>query len=183
MEAPTTNTDAATKKYVDDKKCKFRHGTTTTPSVDLRTSASGFEFYDDVTFKPNAKCKDLNVLSSSDAIVNRNSLETGRLVGIQSLSSTVINLITNSAKHELLIMNGIPTSNTIITRHYSLNGNPTLAADGDSVTLDISFSNDLPKGIYKYVFELHFSPARSVKVFLYGECGGIGYNATTWYTH
>ena len=93
LEAPTTNTDAATKKYVDDKKCKFKDGTTTTSDVDLRTSASGSEFCDDVTFKANAKCKDLNVLSSSDAIVNRNSLETGRLVGIQSLSSTVSGLV------------------------------------------------------------------------------------------
>ena len=98
LEAPSNNTDAATKKYVDDKECEFKDGTTTTTDVDIRTSASGTEFYDDVTFKANAKCKDLNVLSSSDAIVNRNTLETGRLVGIQSLTSTVTSLITNSAK-------------------------------------------------------------------------------------
>ena len=80
-------------------------------------------------------------------------------------------------------MTGNPSSKTIIYKHYSINGDPTLTADSDSVTLDISFTNDLPKGIYKCIFDLHFSPSRSVKVFLYGECGGIGYNATTWYTH
>ena len=111
---PTYNADAATKKYVGDKECNFKDGTTTTSDVDLRTSASGSQFYDDVTFKAKAKCKDLNVLSSSDEIVNKNSLETGRLVGIQSLSSVVTDLITNSTKHELLIMKGNPTSSTII---------------------------------------------------------------------
>ena len=93
---PTNNTDAATKKYVDDKKCKFKDETTTTSDVDLRTSVSGSEFYDDVTFKANAKCKDLNVLSTSDAIINKNFLETGRLVGIQSLSSTVREILRNT---------------------------------------------------------------------------------------
>ena len=180
---PSNNTDAATKKYVDDKECKFKDGTTTTSDVDLRTTASRSEFYDDVTFKANARCKNLNVLSSSDAIVNKNSLETGRLVGIQSLSSTVTSLITNSAKHELLVMKGNPTSSMIITKHHSLSGNPTLTSDSDSVTLDILFNNYLPNGIYKYVFDVHLSSSRNIKVFLYGECGGVGYKATTWYTH
>ena len=68
---PTNNTDAATKKYVDDKECKFKDGTTTTSDMDLRTSAFGFEFYDDVTFKANAKCKDLTIISPSNAVVNK----------------------------------------------------------------------------------------------------------------
>ena len=180
---PTNNADAATKKYVDDKKCKFKDGTTTTSDVDLRTSASGSEFYDDVTFKANAKCKDLNVLSTSDAIVNKNSLETGHLVGIQSLTPTLSNILTVPTKKELLIMKGKPTSNTIIYKHPSLNGNPTMTADSDSVTLDISFTSDLPKGIYEYVFDLYFSATKSLKVFLYGECGGVGYKANTIYEH
>ena len=94
LEIPTNNTDAATKTYVDDKECKFKDGTTTTSDVDLRTFASGSEFYGDVTFKANAKRKDLNVLSSSDAIVDKNSLETGHLVGIQSLSTPLTSLLT-----------------------------------------------------------------------------------------
>ena len=47
--------------------------------------------------------------------------------------------------------------------------------------LDIFFNNDLPKGIYKYVFDLHFSRSYNIKVFLYGECGGVGYNASSLY--
>ena len=77
--------------------------------------------------------------------MNKNSLETGRLVGIQSLSSVVTDLITNSTKHELLVMKGNPTSSTIINKHSTVNRSPTLTSDSDSVTLDISFSNDLPK--------------------------------------
>ena len=177
---PTNNTDATTKKYVDDKKCKFKDGTITTSDVDLRTSASGSEFYDDVTFKANKKCKDLNVLSTSDAIVDKNFLETGRLVGIQSLSSTVRDLLTNSTKHELLVMKGKPTSSSIIYKHHSLNGNPTLTKDSDSVTLDISFSNDLPSGIYKYIFDLYFSTTTSIKVFLYCKCGGLDISPTRY---
>ena len=30
---PTSNTDAATKKYVDGNECKFKDGTTTTSTV------------------------------------------------------------------------------------------------------------------------------------------------------
>ena len=36
----TNDTDAATKKYVDDKKCKFSDGTTNTSDVDI--SVYGF---------------------------------------------------------------------------------------------------------------------------------------------
>ena len=161
---------------MDDKACKFKGGTTTTSDVDLRTTVSGSEFYD-VTFKANAKCKNLNVLSSSDAIVNKNLLETGRLVGIQSLSTVM-----SYSKHELLVVKGRPTNSTIITKHHSLNGNPMLTADSDSVTLDISFNNNLPKGIYKYVFDQHFSSTSSIKVFLYGLCG-VGYKSNTIYEH
>ena len=151
---------------MDDKECKFKYGTTTTSDVDLRTSAFGSEFYDDVTFKAKAKCKDLNVISPSDAIVNKNSLETGHFVGIQSLSTALTNLLTNSTKHELLVMKGKPSSNTVIYKHPSVNGNPSLTAGTDSATLDISFTSDLPKEIYKYVFDLIFPVSRSIKVYL-----------------
>ena len=138
METPLNNMDAVTKNYMDDKECKFKDGTTTTSDVDLRTTASGSKFYDDVTFKANAKCKNLNVLSSSDAIVNKNLLETGRLVGIQRLSSTVMSLITSSLKHELLVMKGRPTNSTIITEHHSFNGNPMLTADTQSASYTLN---------------------------------------------
>ena len=183
LKTPTNNTDAATKKYVDDREPKFKDGTTATSDVDLRESSGSLTFHDDVTFEAKAKCKDLTVISSSDAIVNKNSLETGHLVGIQSLSTPLTNLLTNSTKHELLVMKGKPTSNTVIYKHPSVNGNPSMTSDVDSVALNISFNSDLPKGIYKYAFDLHFPRSRSIKIFLYGECGGVGYKTTTWYTH
>ena len=86
---PTNNADAATKKYVDDKECKFKDGTTTTSDIDLRTTG----FYDDVTSHADANCRDIDIFSTSKAIVNKNSLETGRLVGIQSLTPTLQNIL------------------------------------------------------------------------------------------
>ena len=183
LETPTNNDDATTKKYVDDNEPKFKDGTTTTSDVDLRTSNSGSEFYDDVTFKAKSKCKDLNILSSSDEIVNKNTLETGSLVGIQSLNFVVQGLFTQMAKTELLIMKGNPTSKSILKKHTSVSENPTLTADSDSATLDISFALDLPNGIYKYLFDLHFLATKSIKVLLYGECGGTGYKSNTIYEH
>ena len=101
LATPTNNDDAATKKYVDDKKSKFKDGSTTTSDIDLRKSGSTSEFYDDVEFKAKSKCKDLNVLSTSNEIVNKNTLETGGLVGIQSLNFVVRGLFTQMAKTEL----------------------------------------------------------------------------------
>ena len=181
LETPTGDKDAATKKYVDDNEPKFKDDTTTTKDVDLRESSGNLEFYDEVTFKDKAKCKDLTVISTKDEIVNKNSLETGRMVGIQSLDSALRDLLTNSTKHELLVMKGKPGSSSIMYKHHTVNGNPTLTADSSSVALDISFNDDLPKGIYKYVFDLHFSRSYNIKVFLYGECGGVGYNASSLY--
>ena len=80
-------------------------------------------------------------------------------------------------------MKGKPTTKTVIYKHPSLNGNPTIMTDSEGVTLNISFTSDLPNGIYKYVFDLYFSAAKSIKVFLYGECGEVGYKANTIYEH
>ena len=57
-----------------------------------------------------------------------------------------------------------------------------MRTDSDSATLNISFASDLPNGIYKYVFDLYFSATKSIKVFLYGECGGVGDTRQTRYT-
>ena len=185
LETPTNDKDAATKIYVDDREPNFKDDTTTTLDIDLRrnTSASTSEFYDDVEFKAKSKCKDLNVLSSSDEIVNKNTLGTGGLVGIQSLNFVVQGLFTQMAKTDLLVMKGNPTSKSILTKHTSVSGTPSLTADSDSVTLDMSFARDLPNGIYKYIFDLYFSATKSIKVFLYGECGGTGYKSNTIYEH
>ena len=185
LKTPTNDKDSATKKYVDDRKPNFKDDTTTTSDIDLRrnTSASTSEFYDNVVFKAKSKCKDLNVLSASDEIVNKNTLETGGLVGIQSLNFVVQGLITQASKTILIEMKGNSTSKSVIKKHLSVSGSPSLTADTDSVTLDMSFVQNLPNGIYKYVFDLYFSATKSIKVFLYGECGGVGYNSNTIYEH
>ena len=181
VKTPTSNTDAATKKYVDDNEPKFKDDTTTTRDVDLRESSGNLEFYDEVTFKDKARCKDLTVISAQDEIVNKNSLETGKMVGIQSLDSTMRDLLTNSTKDELLVMKGKPGSSTVIYKHHSLDGEPSFYAYTSASSLDISFKNELPKGIYKYVFDLHFPRSYNIKVFLYGDCGVVGYKARTVY--
>lgn len=78
-------------------------------------------------------------------------------------------------------MKGNPTSKTIIYKHYSVNGTPLLCSNASFVTLDISFNDDLPNRIYRYVFDLHFSKSYNVKIYLFGECGGVGCNAGTLY--
>ena len=122
-------------------------------------------------------------MSTSKEIVNKNTLETGGLVGIQSLNFVVQGLFTQMVKTELFVLKGNQTSSSILKKHTSVNGNPTLTADSDSVALDVSFGNELPNGIYKYFFDVDFSSSKNIKVFLYGECGGVGYNASTWYTY
>ena len=82
------------------------------------------------------------------------------------------------------MLKGKPSSFSVIYKDPSVNGNPTLTTYTNGVELDISFNNDLPNGIYKYTFDIILaSTAQSVKVFLYGECGGSGYKATTTYEH
>ena len=179
----TNDKDAATKKYVDDNEAKFKDDTTTTSDIDLRKSNSVSEFYDDVEFKAKSKCKDLTILSTSKEIVNKNTLETGGLVRIQSLNFVVQGLLTQLGKTELLIMKGNPASSSILKKHTSVN-NPTLTASNNHyATLSMDFSQDLPDGIYKYIFDLYFSATKSIKVNLYGECGGTGYKSNTIYEH
>ena len=54
------NDDAATKEYVDDEKCVFKDGLTTTADMDLRSDG----FYDDVTFNAGAFCQDITSASN-----------------------------------------------------------------------------------------------------------------------
>ena len=183
---PTNDTDAANKKYVDDKKCKFKDGSTNTGEVDIRAAGAqgGVGFYDDVTFHAGAKCQDLNSSTSTgEEIINKNTLETGQLITLQSITPSLARMLQTAIRKELLVLQGKPTSHSVICKDPSVNGNPSFTTDASSVDLTISFTNNLSNGIYKYMFDLIFSTSTSVKVFLYGECGGTGYNATMWYDH
>ena len=86
---PTNDTDSGNKKYVDDKKCKFKDGTSTTLDIDLRSD----EFHDDITFNAKAYCQDLDSTATSKSIINKNTLETGHLITMNSI--TLSSYVTN----------------------------------------------------------------------------------------
>ena len=182
---PTNNTDAANKKYVDDKWCTFKDGTTSISMVDLRDMglAGALELYNNITFDGGAYCQDLGPSSVGKSIVNKNILQTGHLITQQSLSSALSRLFQTAVKKELLVLKGKPSSFNVIYKDPSVNGNPSFTSDASSVDLTISFTNDLSNGIYKYMFDLILPTTTNIKVFLYGECGGTGYNVTSWYDH
>ena len=174
---PTNNTDAATKKYVDDKKCKFSDGTTNTSDVDV----SVYGFNTAVKFDSGAHSIGIDASAPPTALVNKHSLETAGLVGIGSFSQTVKGLF----PHRLLMASGNVSNFTVHHKDQTVqdtNG-VSLTSDVSSVELTISFKSNLPNGIYKYVFDLFFPTVMDFNVFLYGECGGTGYKATTYYQH
>ena len=181
---PTNDTDAVNKKYLDDKKCKFKDGTTTTDVVDLRrdTANNRILFHENVGFT-GAFGVDIDSLSSPAALVTKNTLETGHLITLQSLSPALSRFFQSAVKKELLVLKGKPSSFNVIYEDPSVNGGPSFTVDASSVDPTISFTNDLSNGIYKYMFDLVLPTSTNIKVFLYGECGGMGYNATTWYDH
>ena len=178
---PTNNTDAATKKYVNDKKCKFSDGTTNTSDVDIKV----YGFNHTVKFDFGAHSIAIDSSSPPTALVNKNSLETAGLTGIRSLSPTVQGLF----PHRLLMAKGNVGNFTVIHKDPSVDntdasGGVELRSYTNGVSLEISFKNQLPNGIYRYIFDLFLATAsQSMKVFLYGECGGVGFTSTTTYEH
>ena len=179
---PSNNTDAATKKYVDDKKCKFKDGTTTTDIVDLRYDSTNnrFTFHNDIGFL-KAYGTEINSSSLPATLVTLNSLQRGGLLGINSFSPTVKGLF----PHRLLMAKGNVGNFAVIHKDqtvFDTNG-VSLTSYANGVELEVSFKTALPNGIYKYIFDIFLTTASSVKVFLYGECGGTGYKATTTYEH
>ena len=179
---PTNDTDAATKKYVDDKKCTFKDGTTTTDIVDLRYDSANnrFTFHNDIGFL-KAYGTEINSSSLPATLVTLNSLQSGGLLGINSFSPLIKGLF----PHRLVMAKGNVANFTVIHKDqtiYDTNG-VSLTSYTNGVELDISFKSDLPNGIYKYIFDIFLTSSQSVKVYLWGECGGSGYKATTTYEH
>ena len=178
---PTNNTDGANKKYVDDK-CKFKDGTTTTEVVDLRHDSvnNRFTFHNDIGFL-KAYGTEINSSSLPASLVTLNSLQNGGLLGIRSFSQTIQGLF----PHRLVMAKGNVTNFTVIHKDQMVldtNG-VSLTSYASGIELDVSFKSSLPNGIYKYIFDLFLTSSKNVKVFLYGECGGSGYKATTTYEH
>ena len=179
---PANNTDAATKKYVDDKKCKFKDGTTTTEVVDLRYDSvnNRFTFHNDIGFL-KAYGTEINSSSLPATLVTLNSLQRGGLLGINSFSPLIKGLF----PHRLIMAKGNVGNFTVIHKDqtvFDTNG-VSLTSYASGIELEVSFKTSLPNGIYKYIFDIFLTSSQSVKVFLYGECGGTGYKATTTYKH
>ena len=178
---PTNDTDAATKKYVDDKKCKFSDGSTNTSDVDI----SVYGFNHAVKFNSGAHSVSIDSSAAPSALVNKDSLETAGLIGIRSFWPTVQGLF----PHRLLMAKGNVGNFTVIHKDPSINTSDTsrgveLRSYTNGVTLEISFKNQLPNGIYRYIFDLFLATAsQSMKVFLSGDCGETGFKATTTYEH
>ena len=179
---PTNNTDAATKKYVDDKKRKFKDGTTTTEVVDLRYDSvnNRFTFHNDIGFL-KAYGTEINSFSLPATLVTLNSLQRGGLLGIDSFSPLIKGLF----PHRLLMAKGNVANFTVIHKDQTVDdtNGVSLTTYANGVSLEISFKTQLPNGIYKYAFDLSFPSTKSVKVYLYGECGGVGFKASTTYEH
>ena len=76
---PTNDTDAANKKCVDGKKCKFKDGATSVSMVDLRdTGLNGtVELYNNITFVGGAYCRDLGPSRVGKSIVNKKHVGNG----------------------------------------------------------------------------------------------------------
>ena len=170
---PTNDTDAATKKYVDDKECTFKDGTTTTDIVDLRYDSANnrFTFHNDIGFL-KAYGTEINSSSLPATLVTLNSLQSGGLLGINSFSPLIKGLF----PHRLVMAKGNVANFTVIHKDqtiYDTNG-VSLTSYTNGVELDISFKSDLPNGIYKNIFDIFLTSSQSVKVYLWGECGGSG---------
>ena len=145
---PTNNTDAATKKYVDDKKCKFLNGETTTNDVDI----SVYGFNNGVKFDSGAYSKGIDASDPPSALVNKHSLATAGLIDIERFSPSIKKLF----PHRFLMLKGTPTSYAVVYKDPLFNGNPTYRAATDSCELIISFKSDLPTAIYKYSFDIFY---------------------------
>ena len=59
----------------------------------------------------------------------------------------------------------------------------TLTSYLRGIWLEISYKAKLPIGIYRYVFDLYFTTSTNFKLYLSGECGQSGFNATTYHEH
>ena len=148
---PTNNTDAATKKYVDDKQYKFKDGTTTTDIVDLRHDSvnNRFTLHDDIGFL-RAYGTEVNCSSLPATLVTLNSLQNGGLLGINSFSLLIKTLF----PHRLLMAKGNVDNFTVIHKGPSVfdtNG-VSLTSYARGVELNISFK----KGLTKRYIQVYF---------------------------
>ena len=125
--------------------------------------------------------EDITSSSIPAQLVNLNSLQRGGLLGVKSFSSLIQGLF----PHRLVMAKGKVGNFTVTHKDQTIfdtNG-VTLTSVTDGIKLDITLKSALPNGVYKYIFDIFLTSSQLVKVFLYGQCGGTGYAATTKYEH
>ena len=186
---PSYDTDTANKKYVDDHSNTFEDRSTTTNEVDIRRVLSSIGILEDVTFHSGAYSQDVTDASPSNAVVNKNSLQTGGLVGLNSLVPTLKGPLHTlqeqkfDADISLLVLKGTVASHTVEHKDSSLVNNVVLRKVGNDTQLTIHFKKDLTHGIYSYEFDFSSDHTSGFDIYMYGECGGTGFRSHTLYRH
>ena len=127
--------------------------------------------------------------SPASAVVNKNSLQNGGLIGLDSLVPTIKGLLSTlqeqkfDADISLLVLKGTVSSHTVEHRDSSLANNVVLRKVGNDTQLTIHFKKDLEHGIYSYEFDISSDHTSGFDIYMYGECGGSGFHAQTMYRY
>ena len=190
VRTPTNDKDAANKKYVDDHSDgTFKDGTTKTNQLDIRRVLSLIGIFEDVTFHSGAYSQDITSASPASAVINKNSLQNGGLIGLDSLVPTIKGLLSTLQEQKfetdisLLVLKGTVASHTIEHRDSSLVNNIVLRKVGNDTQLTIHFKKDLEHGIYSYEFDVSSDHTSGFDIYMYGECSGSGFRAHTLYRY
>ena len=190
VRTPTNDKDAANKKYADDhSNGTFKDGTTRTNQLDLRRVLSSIGVFEDVTFHSGAYSQDVTLASPSSAVVNKNSLQNGGLIGLDSLILPLkvflktLQLQTFDVGISLLVLKGTATTHTIEHKDPTLVNNIVFRKVGNDTQLTIHFKKDLEHGVYSYEFDISSDHTSGFDIYMYGECGGTGFHAQTMYRY
>ena len=167
----------------------FKDGSTTTNQLDIRRVLSSIGIFENVTFHSGAYSQDITSASPSSAVVNKNSLQNGGMVGLDSLVPTLKGLLSTLQEQKfdtdisLLVLKGTVASHTVEHRDSSLVNNITLRKVGNDTQLTIHFKKDLEHGIYSYEFDISSDHTSGFDIYMYGECEGMGFRAHTLYRY
>ena len=95
--------------------------------------------------------------------MNKNWLENGSLVGFNSFTLSIKGLLSQLTSQKfntdlsLFVAKGRPGALNVLHKDSTIVDSATFTTSGSDHTLEISFKNDLPKGIYSYEFNIILS--------------------------
>ena len=78
---------------------------------------------------------------------------------------------------------GNVASHRRICKGSSLVQNVTLSKVGNDIKLEVDLKKDLPHGVYSYDFDIVSDFASGFNIYMYGDCGGAGFDAKTLYRY